>query len=232
MQIAWIKKTTLLDYPWQVACLIFTPWCNLKCHQCYNPEFVDPKQLANTLKDLIDEKSFFNFLHSRKNVIDWVVICGWEPTLQKDLYDFIKKIKDLWFLVKLDTNGQDPKLLEKLIKDNLLDYVAMDIKHTFENYYCITWVKEDIDKYKQSVKILINSWINYEFRTTIIKWFHSMEDIKKICNLISWAKAYFIQNFIWWNTLNKNFVWEKFSEEEMGGFLGVIKESFEECWVR
>ncbi len=232
MQIAWIKKTTLLDYPGHVACLIFTPWCNLRCHQCYNPEFVDPIELKETLKDLISEKAFFNFLESRKNVLEWVVICGWEPSLQKDLYKFIKKIKKLWLLVKLDTNGQDPKILKKLIDDKLIDFVAMDIKHRFDKYHKITSIKENTDKYKKSIEILKSSWINYEFRTTVVKWFHTIKDIKEICKEISWSKAYYIQNFICWNTLNKNFKWEKFSDKEMEEFLEIIKESFEEYWKR
>ena len=223
MQIAWIKKTTILDYPWLVACLIFTPWCNLRCHQCYNPEFVDPEKLKCTLKDLISEKSFFNFLKSRKQFLDWVVIWWWEPSLQSDIFEFIKKIKEMWFLVKLDTNWRDPKLIEKLINEKVVDYIAMDIKHTFDKYSSITWVNENTSKYIHSIEILKNSIIDYEFRTTVVKWYHTNEDIEEICKTIDWSRAYHIQNYIWTNILNKNFDWTAFSKKELEGFMKIIK---------
>lgn len=232
MQISWIKKTTLLDYPWKVACLIFTPWCNFRCPFCYNPEFVLPEKLNQTLKDLISEEAFFNFLKERGDFLDWVVICWWEPTLQHDLYDFCKKIKEKKLLLKLDTNGQNPIILKKLINDWLLDFVSMDIKHSFEHYSQLCWIDVDLTPYKESIKILINSKIDYEFRTTVIKWYHKAQDIESIWNSIKWAKKYCLQNFIWWNTLDPNFNWKSFTHEELTELKDILSKYVNKCEIR
>lgn len=231
MLISAIQKTTLLDYPWKVACIIFTTWCNLRCGFCYNSEFVLPEKIKE-IKDFIPEKIFFNFLKTKVWILDWVVICWWEPTINKDLYDFCKSIKELWFLVKLDTNWQNSKILKKLLDDKLVDYIAMDIKNSFGKYNLTTGVTEDLENYKESIEIIKNSDIDYEFRTTLVKWLHTKEDMLEIAKTLSGARKYFLQNFKWWKTLDKDFVWKSFIVDELRQFKKICLPSIENVFIR
>jgi len=192
MIIDGFQKLTLLDFPETMACLLFTKGCNLKCPFCHNRSLV----LDKNKNGLISEKEIFDYLKKRKNILEGVVISGGEPLLQKDIKRFIYDIKTLKYKVKLDTNGTNPKLLNELIDEGLIDYVAMDIKNVFEKYPKTTGCKSvNIDNIKKSIDILKQKKIDYEFRTTIVKNFHSMDDIKKILSYIGDSK-YFIQNFV------------------------------------
>ena len=133
MKIAGFQKLTLLDYPSKVACIIFTQGCNYKCPYCQNSGLID-----HSNEDLIDEEEIFKYLDKRKGIIDGIVISGGEPTIQKDLKDFMKKVKEKGFLIKLDTNGSNPKLVEEIINEKLVDYIAMDIKNVLEEYKDVT----------------------------------------------------------------------------------------------
>lgn len=232
MLISWIKKTTLLDYPWKIATIIFTLGCNLRCHYCHNYEFVLPENVQEFMHDLIPEKAFFNFLKSRVGFLEWVVISGWEPTIQKDLYDFIKKIKEMWYFVKLDTNGRDPELLQKLINEKLVDYVAMDIKNPFANYPKITWVNDNIKNYIESSKILLEWKIDYEFRTTVVKWYHDEKIIRKIWEDIKWTKKWFLQNYEDKNILNIWFDGKPFTILELVKLKEVWEKYSKKCEIR
>ena len=189
MNIAGVQKVTLLDYPGKVACEIFTQGCNFECPFCQNSSLIP---ITNTGE--FSEEEIFEYLNLRKNILDGVVITGGEPTVQKDLKSFIKKIKDLGLLVKLDTNGGNPKVLQELIDEKLVDYVAMDIKNIFNKYNITAGKKINLDNIKKSIEILKASKIDYEFRTTIIKEMHSLDDIISICKLVGDAK-YYLQNF-------------------------------------
>lgn len=189
MNIAGVQKVTLLDYPGKVACEIFTQGCNFECPFCQNSSLIP---ITNTGE--FSEEEIFEYLNLRKNILDGVVITGGEPTVQKDLKGFIKKIKDLGLLVKLDTNGGNPKVLQELIDEDLVDYVAMDIKNIFNKYNITAGKKINLDNIKKSIEILKASKIDYEFRTTIIKEMHSLDDIVSICKLVGNAK-YYLQNF-------------------------------------
>ena len=189
MNIAGVQKVTLLDYPGKVACEIFTQGCNFECPFCQNSGLIP---ITNTGE--FSEEEIFEYLNLRKNILDGVVITGGEPTVQKDLKSFIKKIKDLGLLVKLDTNGGNPKVLQELIDEDLVDYVAMDIKNIFNKYNITAGKKINLDNIKKSIEILKASKIDYEFRTTIIKEMHSLDDIISICKLVGNAK-YYLQNF-------------------------------------
>lgn len=189
MNIAGVQKVTLLDYPGKVACEIFAQGCNFECPFCQNSSLIP---ITNTGE--FSEEEIFEYLNLRKNILDGVVITGGEPTVQKDLKSFIKKIKDLGLLVKLDTNGGNPKVLQELIDEKLVDYVAMDIKNIFNKYNITSGKKINLDNIKKSIEILKASKIDYEFRTTIIKEMHSLDDIVSICKLVGNAK-YYLQNF-------------------------------------
>ncbi len=197
--IAGFQKTTLLDYPEKIACIVFTQGCNFKCGYCHNPELFEKKEPVMTLP------AFFEFLKSRTGKLDGVVITGGEPTLQKDLKDFIKEIKSLGFLVKLDTNGTNPDIIEELLMENLIDYIAMDIKAPLDKYSNITNTNVNKDNIQRSINIILGSKIDYEFRTTSVKEQLDIEDFKQIGTLISGAKRYYIQKFVPDKIFDKSF---------------------------
>ena len=191
MTINGMQKLTLLDYPGNVACLIFTQGCNFRCPFCHNSGLLD----MNNNCEKIDEKEVFKYLEKRRGLLDGVCISGGEPLLQKDIVDFIRKVKDLGYKVKLDTNGSSPKKLKQLIEDGLIDYVAMDIKNDFLNYDKTAGMCTNIDNIKKSIEIIENSNIEYEFRTTIVKQFHDVGKLEKIIQYIGPNARYYIQNY-------------------------------------
>ena len=191
MQILGLNKTTLLDYPEHVAATVFTGGCNFRCPFCHNMDLV----LGEVEPALITE-DFFAFLEKRKGILDGVCITGGEPTLQKDLPDFIRGIRDKGYLVKLDTNGYRPKVLEELLRENLLDYVAMDIKSSVENYPRVTGMADlDVTGIQESVSLLKSAGIPYEFRTTVVKGLHRIDEFDEIGRWLQGAEAYFLQAF-------------------------------------
>lgn len=195
MEIGGLEKSTLIDYPGRIAATVFLIGCNFRCPFCYSSELVLPEKIK--LQPRMSEKVFFNFLKERQGLIDGVVICGGEPTLQKDLPGFIKKIKSLGYLVKLDTNGFNPEMLGKLIENGLLDYIAMDVKAPLEEekYNEAAGVKVNLGKIKRSIGLIKGSGVDYEFRTTVIPTIHVREDIVQIAEDIGPAKKYYLQNF-------------------------------------
>ncbi len=191
MLIHGLQKMTLLDYPGLVACTVFLGGCDFRCPYCHNYELVD-----GSAKPLCDEDAFFMFLEKRKGLLDGVAITGGEPLMRKDLDIFIRKIKDLGFKVKLDTNGYHPEGLGRLIDEGLLDYIAMDIKNSFTKYAVTAGLGSiDVSLIKKSISIIMNSDINYEFRTTVVRGYHDDKDFEAIGQAIRGAKAYFLQQF-------------------------------------
>ena len=200
-----LNKLTLLDYPGHLACTVFTGACNFRCPYCHNAPLV----LTPNFCPVITEEEFFNFLSSRKGKLDGVCITGGEPTLQTDLQKFIKKIKEQGFLVKLDTNGYQPELLKQLLDANLLDMVAMDIKNCRERYAFTSGFPEvsfDLTRIEQSITYLLQSGISHEFRTTVVKELHSLEQMTaigewlagiaaKTVNTDTLSSPYYLQNF-------------------------------------
>ncbi len=217
MLIGGLQKLTLIDYPGKIACTVFLIGCDFRCPWCYNPKLVLPEKIKNHKK--IPEKYFFDFLKQRKGLLDGVVICGGEPTVNKDLPDFIKKIKKLGYTVKLDTNGSNPEMLKNLIDEKLVDYVAMDIKAPLKNqkYLEVTGTKKaDLRKIRKSIGILEKSGINYEFRTTIIPKLHQPKDIIDIAKQLKGAKKYFLQQFKPEKTINPKYgKYKPFSQKQL-----------------
>ncbi len=192
MKINGLQKLTLLDFPGKTACIVFTPGCNFRCPFCHNASLVTHIDTSSQ----IEENEFFSFLEKRRRMLDGVCITGGEPLMQNGIKEFIIKIKDMGYAVKLDTNGTYPDKLEDLIKDDLLDYVAMDIKNCKEKYEITSGISDvpykDIVK---SINIISNSNIDHEFRTTVTDELHTPEDIGKIAEMIKGEKKYFLQNF-------------------------------------
>ncbi len=190
MLISGLQKLTLLDFPGKTACTIFCYGCNFLCPFCHNALLVTEKPT-----DLIDEEEIFSFLKKRQGILDGVCVTGGEPTLQKDLKPFLKKIKDMGFAVKLDTNGYKPDLLKDIINEALCDYVAMDIKNTPEKYSLTVGKNIDTSKILDSISILKEGKIRCEFRTTVVKELHTEEDIKEIARLLKGNIPFFLQQF-------------------------------------
>ena len=225
MKISGFQKITLLDYPGKVACIIFTQGCNFKCPYCQNSGLIGHEN-----EYLIDEEEIFSYLNKRKGILDGIVISGGEPTVQKDLDIFMRKVKELGYLIKLDTNGSNPDLIKKLIDEELVDYVAMDIKNVLSEYKDVTGVKILEEKIKKSIKILQNSNIDHEFRTTIIKNIHDIDKILKICSYVNGEKM-FLQNFEQSeNVLAKDL--ESFSKEELINIEKQVKEKYPNVKIR
>lgn len=192
MQIHGFLKTTLLDYPGHVAATLFTGGCNFRCPFCHNGNLV----LYPGETPLLSEEEIFSHLKRRQRILDGVCISGGEPTLAPDLEDFIRKIRSLGFAVKLDTNGYQPETLIRLCEQGLLDYVAMDIKHTPEKYNNICQMSQfDISRINTSIHFLMKGSVPYEFRTTLVRELHQTEDILRIGEWLKGAKAYYLQTY-------------------------------------
>lgn len=196
MNIAGYEKFTLLDYPGKMVSVVFTLGCVFRCPFCHNPELIEPKD-EESKKLFLENKEdeFFEFLEKRKGKLDGVCITGGEPTLQKDLLSCIRRIKDMGFLVKLDTNGLFPDRVEEIMKSDLVDYWAIDIKHTKEKYHLATGKKIPVENIEQSVSLLMSDAKDYEFRTTVVPGIHTEKDFLEIADWIDGANAYYLQEF-------------------------------------
>ncbi|MBM3257690.1 MAG: anaerobic ribonucleoside-triphosphate reductase activating protein [Candidatus Nealsonbacteria bacterium] len=231
IEIGGLQKTTLIDFPGRIAATVFLIGCNFRCPFCYSAELVLPEKMK--LQPRISKKDFFDFLKKRKGLLEGVVICGGEPTVNDDLPDFIKRIKKLGYAVKLDTNGSNPKMIKKLIDEHLVDYVAMDIKAPFEKYDRAAGIKVKLDNIKESIETIKNSVLDYEFRMTVIPSLHKKEDVIRVAREIGRTKKFFLQNFRPEKTIDPELEKTKPYPKD---FLLVIKEEisdfFDTCQVR
>lgn len=228
MIIDGFEKLTLLDYPENIACIIFTRGCNLRCPFCQNSTILT----FDKKKPEFTEEEIFEYLEKRKNILDGIVITGGEPLLQSDIKDFIKKVKKMNLKVKLDTNGTNYLKLKELIDEKLVDYVAMDIKNIYEKYPLTSGIKEiDTENIKKSINLLKKNNVDYEFRTTIIKKHHTYEDIENICKIIGKESKYYLQNFIESeNVLEKNL--QGYDDEELIKWQEKLKQTYPKIKVR
>ena len=191
MKIHGLQKMTLLDFPGHVACTVFTGGCDLRCPFCHNFELVD-----GTAPAMMEEEELLSFLEKRRGLLDGVAFTGGEPCLQKNLPELMRKIREMGFAIKLDTNGNHPDMLEKMISEGLVDYVAMDIKNSPEKYAVTCGLETlGLTKIRQSVEILKSGRVDYEFRTTVVAQFHEENDFRLIGQWLRGAKRYFLQSF-------------------------------------
>lgn len=192
MRIGGYQKLTLIDYPGVIATTVFTVGCSFRCPFCHNPELVLNSRFAVAGNQ---EDEFFEFLKKRKGKLEGVCITGGEPTIQPDIVDFIKKIKNMGFLVKLDSNGTRPDVLREVIKNKLVDFIAMDIKNSLNEYDKAVGLKADKERISISVDIIMHSGIPYEFRTTVVPGIHEEKDFLEIAKWIKGARAYYLQEY-------------------------------------
>jgi len=229
MRISGIQKTSLIDYPGKVAAIIFTQGCVFRCGYCHNPELIPPAGESS-----ISEDEVLQFLQKRNGVLDGLVITGGEPTIQKDLPEFIDRVRTLGYLIKLDTNGSNPSMLKKLIEDKALDYIAMDIKAPGGKYSKVTQVKVGLEKIKKSIELIMTSGIDYEFRSTILPKLHTAADVLAMAKMIKGAKKYYLQTFISRDHLwHEDFVGAKpFTSRDMIEMAKKCSKFVEKCEVR
>ena len=226
MKIAGFDKLSLLNYPDLVSCTIFTCGCNFCCPYCQNSQLV-----VNTNKtELIDENEVLEYLNLRKKVLDGVCITGGEPTIQKDLISFIEKIKKLGLKVKLDTNGSNPKVIKELLDNKLIDYIAMDVKTSFDKYNLITNREVDLLDIAESIKLIKESNIDFEFRTTVVKDFVSYDDLVSILEYLG-CSNYYLQKF---EDRESNIVYhlDSYTDKELKDIYDNLKEKYSFIKIR
>ena len=229
MQFGGFEKFTLIDYPTKVACMVYTIGCNFRCPYCHNPELVD-----ETVSTAIDEKEILDFLKGRTGMLDGLVITGGEPTMHgDDLLSFMREVKKLGFLVKLDSNGTNPVVLRQAIDEKIVDYIAMDIKSPFSKYTETVGRAVNVDNIKKSIEIIKESGIRYEFRTTIVKSMLSFLDIEEIGKEIKGANNYYLQKFIPTKTVNPQFLKKvTYSDEEFVDLKNIMEKYVSFCDIR
>lgn len=231
MKIAGFQKNSFVDYPGKIAAVVFTPGCNLNCYYCHNRMLLK-KEAEN---NLIPEDEVFAFLNERKTFLDAVVVSGGEPTLQPDLEEFIFNIKNMGFDVKLDTNGTNPEVIKNLIEKKLLDYIAMDIKAPFDKYKDICGSDEYLNGINQSIDLLMQGGVDYEFRTTFTPRLRE-EDIRAIAYKIKGAKLYVLQQF---RNVDENGKWyceygkeRPYGSEYIQKVMDKVKGLVKSCYMR
>ena len=226
MTLGGIQKFSTVDYPGYTVASIFTIGCNMRCGYCHNPELVLPEQYAGA----IPEEEIFEFLEKRRGLLDGVAISGGEPTMQEDLPDFIRRCKKMGFLVKLDTNGTNPGVLRELLQENLVDFIAMDIKGPLEKYSQIAARPIDIDAIRESIDLIRT--IPHEFRTTIVRGQLVPEDFESIGQLVHGADRFALQYFVPGTTVSPQFnKRESFTKQEMDQARDIMSRHVQECVV-
>jgi pyruvate formate lyase activating enzyme len=232
MILGGLQKLTLVDYPGKLAATVFTVGCNFRCPFCHNPELVMPSDKFK--RGVLSEEDFFKFLGQRQGKLEGVCITGGEPTIQKGILDFLFKIKELGFLVKLDSNGTNPEILEKVFSEKLVDFVAMDIKNTLAGYSNTCGTEVKTNKIAKSVELIRNSGIAYEFRTTVVPGIHVLEDFILIGKWLNGIDRFALQEYrnegkVLNEKLMKNLTGEKLDLEII---KKILESNFKEVIVR
>lgn len=232
MLIGGLQKLTLIDYPGKVAAAVFAIGCNFRCGFCHNPELVNSE--LRIMNSELSEEDVLQFLKSRQGLLEAVVITGGEPTVQPDLVDFVKKVRSLGFLVKIDTNGANPEMIERLNQEKLVDFWAMDVKSSESKYERTAGVAVDLEKIKKSIELIKKNGVDYEFRSTLVAGLHLSEDVLEMAKMIEGAKKFVLQKFVSREKLvNQDFVGRSsFSEQEMLRLAEECRRWVEEAEVR
>jgi pyruvate formate lyase activating enzyme len=229
MKIGGIQKVSLIDYPGKVAAVVFTQGCNFRCPYCHNPELVNPRLFRET----IPEETVLAFLMTRLGKLDAVSVTGGEPTLQEGLPSFLQQIKDMGFLVKVDTNGSFPAVIEILLKKGLVDFLAMDLKGPLNKYEPLVHVRVNTEAVRESIALITGSGINHEFRTTLVSSMLTGEDIETIAGLIPSARKYVLQRYIPSKPLDINFLNETtFGDEEIVAVKNQLEKKLSSVSIR
>lgn len=227
MRIGGLQHCSLIDYPGRMSAIIFTLGCNFHCPYCHNPE------LVQETVDEIPKEKIFDFLTRRKNLLDAVTITGGEPTMHSDLPQFIRQVKELGYLVKLDTNGTNPQVLKQLLKENLVDYIAMDIKAPLYKYEMTAGRPVDEQTLKKSIELIKEGKVPYEFRTTVVKSLLSKDDLRSIGETVRGARMYNLQKFVPTKTLNPAFIRKTtYTDSEFLDMKKMMEEFVIECAIR
>lgn len=235
MKISGLQKLTLLDFPGRVAAIVFTGGCNLRCPFCQN----SPLVLSPETVPCVSEEEFRQFLRRRKGLLDGICVTGGEPTLHADLPEFIASVRDAGYLTKLDTNGTNPAMLEQLLREKLLDYVAMDIKAGPQNYARVCGLDNGaeaerlLEHVRLSARLLRDSGVDYEFRTTAVNGLHTEQDFAEIAQWLSGCNHYYLQQFRDCpEVLLENHPFSAFSDEEMRKFLEIVQKEIPQAALR
>lgn len=232
MIVGGFQRFSLIDYPDKICAIVFTQGCNFRCSYCHNPELVDTRRPAPATGGL-NEEEILSFLDRRKGKLDAVTITGGEPLLQSDLDDFLSAVKGLGYLVKVDTNGSFPSRLERIIKSRSIDYIAMDIKTSLDRYEYV--IKRRINKASilDSIRLIMDSGLDYEFRTTVVRAFCEKGDFLKIGQLIKNSRLYVLQRFVPSKISDDQALdMGGYSDEEMDCFREIMEGFVQRCIVR
>ncbi len=229
MIIGGFQRFSLIDYPDKMCAIVFTQGCNFRCPYCHNPELIDTKRGQIDFK----EEEILSFLHKRKGKLDAVTITGGEPLFQSDLERFLSAVKALGYLVKLDTNGSFPLKLEKMIKSKSVDYIAMDIKASLDKYEYVIQRKIEKTKILESIGLIMDSGLDYEFRTTVVRSLFEKDDFFKIGQLIKDSRLYVLQRFVPSKALDEKFLdMQSYPDEELECFKQIMEGFVQRCIVR
>jgi pyruvate formate lyase activating enzyme len=229
MKIGGLQKVSLIDYPGKVSAIVFTQGCNFRCPYCHNPELVNPDLFG----ECIPAEAVFSFLDKRRGKLDAVTISGGEPTIQIDLPDFVREIKKQGYLVKLDTNGSRPEVIDILLRKKLLNYVAMDVKGPLSKYESIAGGEVDTAAIRESIELIRSSHIDYEFRTTVLKSLLTVADILELTKLINESNCYVLQSFVPVKILDNSYRLEKsYSKEELQDIKKKVEKRFTRLLIR
>ena len=232
MLLGGLQKTSLIDYPGKISCVLFSAGCNFDCPYCHNPQLAQGCRVGSPF---LSENRFFPWLSHRHTMLDGVVISGGEPTIQRDLFSFCRKLKQLGYPVKLDTNGSRPSVIRQLIKEELVDYIAMDIKTDPLNYSPVIQRNHDANRILSSIHIIMETAPDYEFRTTCVKPLVSEAVINNIGRRIQGAKRYALQRFHDVNVLHPEYfqdIGQPCSEEELIGLKETAEPWVTDCIIR
>jgi len=229
MIIGGFHKFSLIDYPGKICAIVFTCGCNFRCPYCHNPELVEPGENQPAL----DEKKILTFLEKRKGMLDAVTVTGGEPLLQPDLNSFLLEIKRMGYKIKLDTNGSFPSILEKILKTQSIDFIAMDIKTAPDKYEHVVKRKIEKEKILNSIRLIMESGLDYEFRTTIVKSLIEKDDFYEIGRSIKNSRSYVLQKFVQSKTLDNQFLHiDNYSEQELENIKNIMEGFVRKCTIR